>query len=44
MTDNKSAFSSSEYDRNIRDTVPFYEDFFVQIADAVRARKSDAVS
>lgn len=41
MTDNKSAFSSAEYDKTIRETVSFYEEFFVQIVNALRAAKSD---
>ena len=42
MPDNKSAFSSADYDKNIRETLPFYNEFFRQITDAVRAYKSGA--
>lgn len=42
--DNKSAFSAAEYDKNIRETLPFYEEFFRQITDSVSVYKSGAVS
>lgn len=37
MSDNKSAFHSSEYDKNIRQTIPYYHDFYEQIIDLVKA-------
>ncbi len=37
MSDNKSAFHSSEYDKNIRQTIPYYQDFYEQIIDLVKA-------
>ncbi|MBQ7174735.1 MAG: class I SAM-dependent methyltransferase [Lachnospiraceae bacterium] len=36
MKDNLSAFDSSEYDRKILQTLPFYEEFYRQTADLVR--------
>ena len=36
MVDNTSAFHSSEYDRKIRQTFPYYEDFFAQVVELVR--------
>ena len=35
MVDNTSAFHSSEYDRKIRQTFPYYEDFFAQVIELV---------
>ena len=35
MKDNVSAFSSSEYDQEIKRTLPFYESFYEQVIDVV---------
>lgn len=35
MKDNASAFSSSEYDQEIKRTLPFYESFYEQVIDVV---------
>lgn len=36
MKDNISAFNSSEYDYNIKRTVPYYEDFYKQVIEVVQ--------
>ncbi|MBO6047087.1 MAG: class I SAM-dependent methyltransferase [Erysipelotrichaceae bacterium] len=36
MHDNKSAFASYEYDVKIKQTFPYYDDFFEQITDLVK--------
>ena len=35
MKDNNSAFNSNEYDKKIKDTLPYYEEFYNQITDVV---------
>ena len=37
MKDNASAFNSDEYDRRIRQTLPYYGEFYEQAADAAEA-------
>lgn len=37
LNDNSSAFNSAEYDEKIRQTLPYYEDFFAQIISTVKA-------
>ena len=37
LNDNSSAFNSAEYDEKIRQTLPYYDDFFMNIVSAVRA-------
>ena len=44
MVDNTSAFHSSEYDRQIRQTFPYYEDFFAQVVELVRTVHAGPVS
>ena len=44
MVDNTSAFHSSEYDRKIRQTFPYYEDFFAQVVELVRTVHAGPVS
>ena len=34
MNDNKSAFYSREYDRKIKQTLPYYDDFYEQVIEA----------
>lgn len=34
--ENTTAFSAEEYDEKIKQTLPYYEEFYKQIADAVR--------
>ena len=36
MSDNKSAFNSSDYDRKIRQTLPYYDQFYEQVIDLVK--------
>lgn len=36
MKDNISAFNSTEYDDKIRNTIPYYEEFYQQVIDVVR--------
>ena len=31
MNDNQSAFNSSEYDRKIKQTLPYYDEFYKQV-------------
>lgn len=42
--DNKSAFSSNEYDTNISITLPYYEEMYNQIIDLVHTIKPDIIS
>ena len=44
MVDNTSAFHSSEYDRKIRQTFPYYEDFFAQVIELVETVHAGPVS
>ena len=44
MIDNTSAFHSSEYDRKIRQTFPYYEDFFAQVIELVETVHAGPVS
>lgn len=37
MGDNRSAFQSDEYDKKIKQTLPYYEDFYRQITELVKA-------
>ena len=43
MNDNKSAFSSSAYDRKIKQTLPYYDEFYEQVIDLVKILKNNAV-
>ncbi|MBQ1491457.1 MAG: class I SAM-dependent methyltransferase, partial [Blautia sp.] len=36
MKDNRSAFSSDEYDKKIKQTIPYYEEFYAQTIELVR--------
>lgn len=36
MNDNKSAFNSIEYDRKIKQTLPYYDDFYEQVIELVK--------
>lgn len=36
MNDNKSAFNSIEYDNKIKQTLPYYEDFYKQVIELVK--------
>ena len=44
MRDNPSAFSSCEYDRKIRQTLPYYETFYTQVTDLVKTVYETPVS
>lgn len=43
MNDNKSAFSSSDYDKEIIQTLPYYEQFYEQVIELVQAFNHNAV-
>lgn len=43
MNDNKSAFSSSEYDRKIRQTIPYYDEFYKQVIELVGIFQKSAI-
>ena len=43
MNDNKSAFSSSDYDRKIKQTIPYYDEFYEQVVDLVKILKYDTI-
>lgn len=43
MNDNKSAFDSSEYDRKIKQTLPYYDEFYKQVIDLVKTFQNSAV-
>lgn len=36
MNDNMSAFSSIVYDRKIRQTLPYYDEFYEQVIELVK--------
>ena len=44
MNDNASAFASGEYDRKIRQTLPYYSEFYTQITELVKTVYPSAVS
>lgn len=43
MNDNKSAFCSSEYDKKIKQTLPYYDEFYKQIIDLIEIFQKSAV-
>lgn len=43
MNDNKSAFSSNNYDREIKQTLPYYELFYEQVIELVKTFHHNAV-
>lgn len=43
MSDNKSAFSSSDYDRKIAQTLPYYEQFYEQVIELVKVYNHNPV-
>lgn len=43
MNDNKSAFSSIVYDNKIKQTLPYYDEFYKQVIELVKILKHDAV-
>lgn len=43
MNDNASAFHSGEYDTKIKQTLPYYEDFYEQIIELVKTLNHNAV-
>lgn len=43
MSDNKSAFSSIDYDRKIRQTLPYYDQFYEQVIELVKIFNHHAV-
>lgn len=36
MNDNKSAFNSDNYDKKIKQTLPYYDDFYTQVVEVVK--------
>ncbi len=44
MKDNISAFSSTEYDKKIKQTLPYYEDFYAQTIELVKTACGHKVS
>lgn len=44
MNDNTSAFNSSEYDNKIKQTLPYYEEFYRQVIDVVKNYFSESLS
>lgn len=43
MNDNKSAFYSREYDRKIKQTLPYYDDFYEQVIGLVKTFNYSAI-
>lgn len=43
MNDNKSAFSSSDYNRKIKQTLPYYDQFYEQVIELVKIFRKKAV-
>lgn len=43
MNDNKSAFNSSDYDRKIRQTLPYYDQFYEQVIELVKIFRKSAI-
>lgn len=43
MSDNISAFNATEYDEQIKKTLPYYEDFYNQIADIINIQFREPV-
>lgn len=43
MNDNKSAFDSNEYDRKIKQTLPYYDEFYKQVIDLVKSFQHSGV-
>ena len=43
MNDNKSAFSADSYDEKIRQTLPYYDEFYEQIIALIKVYNHSAV-
>ena len=43
MNDNQSAFNSSEYDRKIKQTLPYYDEFYKQVIELVKTFHNSAI-
>lgn len=43
MNDNKSAFNSTEYDRKIKQTLPYYDEFYEQVIELVKTLNQNAL-
>lgn len=43
MNDNKSAFRSDDYDKKIKQTLPYYDEFYEQVIDLVKILNHNAV-
>lgn len=43
MSDNKSAFRSDSYDRKIKQTIPYYDEFYEQVIELVKIFNHNAV-
>jgi len=44
MSDNKSAFNSNEYDRKIKQTLPYYNEFYEQVIELVKVFHNSAIT
>ena len=43
MNDNQSAFNSSEYDRKIKQTLPYYDEIYKQVIELVKTFHTSAI-
>lgn len=43
MNDNRLAFDSTEYDRKIKQTLPYYDEFYKQVIELVKTFQISAV-
>lgn len=43
MNDNKSAFNSNDYDRKIKQTLPYYDEFYKQVIELVKIFYHDTI-
>lgn len=44
MRDNNSAFSSDSYDEKIKQTLPYYEEFYEQVVELIKTFHHHPVS
>lgn len=44
MSDNKSAFNSNEYDRKVKQTLPYYNEFYEQVIELVKVFHNSAIT
>lgn len=43
MNDNQSAFRSNDYDRKIKQTLPYYDQFYEQVIELIKVMNDNAV-